>query len=404
MFPPQFEKDLGIFIQEYVQDVVAGLREVCNHSLIPIIHDIVQTISANGNIFAFGNGGSHAEADSFLFALEREVDPTIKFGSFGNPKLDGILSRRSESLFDHILTRRARKGDLVILVSASGNSCNILGASALSRKSGARTVSISANGLITKQNVPDHLIIIPLQDQQKLEEVTIATLLILARQVGLLLSGKSESIETTREIYLEKLVDGVVRIIEPELLLKIVEDIVSAFKQRAIVRVDATDGLLVAPAEHMAHNLVWDARDETREIWSNLVLSGLLPCHMTGVGNDGGCGFNQAIEVQDNGRKGDVEIVLATTLEEIKTKSLVKAAHERNMALHTICFGSDELVAPGLAQITAHLTGRLTNTRILVEQGILDQSKANDWIRKHDLALLRKKDQIRDKLVAKFGR
>ena len=206
----------------------------------------------------------------------------------------------------------------------------------------------------------------------------------------------------TNDEYVSELKNEAAHIITPQLLLSMVEDIFLAFRHSKTVRIDATTGLLDPIAEHMAHNLVWDARDESKEIWSNKVISGISGCHMTGVGNDGGCGYNLALEILDNCRGGDVEILLTTNAEDVKSRSLIKAARERAVSLHTICFGS-KFVYPGVAQIAAHLTGRLTNTRILLEQGVIDQTKAAEWFRKHDLALLRKKEEIRGKLQKIFA-
>ncbi|GEM_PF-1884318 len=406
MLTQEFEQDLHEVIQEYVQEVTGGLRKVCTSKITPIIDRLSETIEKKGTVFAFGNGGSHSEADAFLYELEQQVGDKFVFNTVGGPGGNEILDTKNEQLFEHTLKRRGREGDAALLVTASGDSVNILRASELCKQIGIRTISISANGRIanTLAAEPNYPIVIPMGDQQKLEEVTLGILVILAKQVGLKLAGKKETIEESRENYLTSINSEASRVITPQLLTNIVEGIILAFRNRGIIRIDATSGVLKAPAEHMAHNLIWDARDETKEIWSNIVLSGLSDCHMTGVGNDGGCGYNCALDLLENGREGDVEILLATNLRSVKTQSLIRAARKQGVSVHSLCFDpEDKLATVGVAQIFAHLTGRLTNTRLLVEQGVIEPDKAKNWMRTHDLALLRKKQETIKKLQKTFG-
>lgn len=408
MFTPNFEGQLDEVIREYVQDVAAGMRLVCTDILNPIRNKFVEVIRRGGNIFAFGNGGSHAEADSFLYALEKEVGIEFKFNTFGGPTQAGIIDTPLIThIFDPILERRGRAGDIALLLSASGNSQNIEFASMLCRDKQIPTISFSANGSLIQHNStsPDYPIVIPLTDQQKIEEVTLGSLLILARYVGRTLAGTPVSIDELREDYVEKLTCSVTETIPAAIVIRMAEDIVSAFKARRLVRIDAATGNMVATAEHMAHNLQWDARDGALEILPNLVRSGLLPCHLTGVGNDGGQWLNTAMEILENGILGDVEILLASSIDSISARGVVQAAGEKRVFTHVLCFNAkDDLASTGAAQIAAHLTGKTVNARILLEQEVLDPQKAKEWLRTHDLALLRKHEETSRRLGKTFSK
>lgn len=400
-FPENFDKDLDEIMHEYMRNIEVGLNQVCINTLDRACNSIADAIKCSGNIFAFGNGGSHTEADAFLFALEKELAAKLNFGSYGCPKFHELLDTKNEEIFFRTINRYGKEGDAAILVTASGNSLNILNAAKACQLKSISTISVSgkAEEFNSISASSDHSILISLNDQQQIEEVTLAVLHIMARQIGLKLTGRSESIELTRKKYLFELSRGLFDSVTSSLLINLVTSIVMAFRMRKIVRVDATHGLLVSPAEHMAHNLQWDARDEVKEVWPNLVLTGLLPCHLTGVSNDGGCGYNNAIEVRDNCISGDVEIILTTDLEDIRTKSLINATSSKGVSTYVFYIKSSDYTAVvGIAQIIAHLTGRLTNTRLLLEQGVIESASVKDWMRTHDLALLRKKYITREHL------
>jgi phosphoheptose isomerase len=338
--------------------------------------------------------------------LDKSVPDRFSFDGVGCPGMAELSDTKNDVLFRRTLMRQGREGDSAILISSSGNSLNILDASKICRERGIGSCSFSANGrLVTEPEfIPTHSVIIPLSDQQKLEEVSLAALLVLTHQIGLQLNGKSEDIQTTVDRYIEEYLEGVDRSINARVLLAVVEDIVSAFENRRVVRVDSTVAAGVDQAQHIAHNLRWDARDCSTNIQSTLILSGLLAPDITGKTNDGADGYALAMEVLENCRPGDVQILFTTTRNECRTGRIIQAAREREISLHIFEFGENELLVPALAEFAGHLLGRLTNTRVLVGEGKVDSSKAGEWMRTHDLALLRKKDETRARLERRFAR
>jgi hypothetical protein len=121
------------------------------------------------------------------------------------------------------------------------------------------------------------------------------------------------------------------------------------------------------------------------------------------VANDGGDRFNYAIEMQDNGQQGDVEILFTRDLASGPVKALILAAKQRGVIVYPFCFNAlDENTEADLAQMTGHIMGRMLNVTLLVDQGVISPASFRKQLR-NDLALLRQKDATRRKLRIAYG-
>jgi D-sedoheptulose 7-phosphate isomerase len=116
-----------------------------------IVLKIISTIKNGNKIILFGNGGSAADAQHIAaeligrFNLERQSFPAIALStdssvitSLSNDySFDLVFSRQCESLVD--------KNDLVIGISTSGNSKNVINGLQTAKKIGAYTIGLLGN-------------------------------------------------------------------------------------------------------------------------------------------------------------------------------------------------------------------------------------------------------------------
>ena len=117
------------------------------------IQEIIKCLKNNKKIIIFGNGGSAADAQHIVaefigrFMLERKSLPAIALTSnssiitaLGNDySFDKIFSRQCEGLVE--------EEDIVIGISTSGNSKNVLNGLMVSKKKGAITIGLlGSNG------------------------------------------------------------------------------------------------------------------------------------------------------------------------------------------------------------------------------------------------------------------
>ena len=113
---------------------------------------MVKSLSEGGKIISCGNGGSMCDAMHFAEELAgrfRDDRPPIAAISVSDPSF--ITCTANDYGFDHIFSRfiegTGNSGDVLMAISTSGNSENILLAAAAARKKGMKIVALtSADG------------------------------------------------------------------------------------------------------------------------------------------------------------------------------------------------------------------------------------------------------------------
>ena len=123
---------------------ISCLEEAANF----ISDEIIRIGAQRSNVWLIGNGGSASTAEHF------ETDLAFIRHDFKNLAPVSSLTSNSalitaaandvsyDDIFKVILQRKIKEGDLLISISASGNSKNILKAIEFARSEGVRTVSI----------------------------------------------------------------------------------------------------------------------------------------------------------------------------------------------------------------------------------------------------------------------
>ena len=124
-------------------------------------------IESGGKIFFMGNGGSAADSQHLAtelvsrYLVERDALPalaltvdTSAITAIGNDySFDSIFSRQIEAL--------CKEGDVVIGISTSGNSRNVIRGIEAGNSKGAGTIALTGNGGGRISKVSKHSIIIP---------------------------------------------------------------------------------------------------------------------------------------------------------------------------------------------------------------------------------------------------
>ncbi|MEY4630861.1 MAG: hypothetical protein RIQ81_981 [Pseudomonadota bacterium] len=109
---------------------------------------MVQSLRAGGCVFSCGNGGSMCDAMHFAEELTgrfRENRPAVRAISISDP---GHLSCVAndygyEFVFSRYLEAHARSGDVLLAISTSGTSKNVLRAVEVAREKGVKVVSLT---------------------------------------------------------------------------------------------------------------------------------------------------------------------------------------------------------------------------------------------------------------------
>lgn len=159
------------YIQQSLSDSVAiKLAILADKTLLNVIKIVadtcIKTLQSGNRILLAGNGGSAADAQHIAaelvsrFMYDRPGLPAIALTT-DTSMLTAIGNDYGyERLFERQLEANARKGDLFIGITTSGNSPNILRAIERCRDLGVTSVGLAGSGGKI-QTMCDHLIAVP---------------------------------------------------------------------------------------------------------------------------------------------------------------------------------------------------------------------------------------------------
>jgi len=169
------------FIQEYLTDIKRLLGSV-EENLINEIDKLVSTlIEARENkntIFIMGNGGSASTASHFVGDLSKGtiVDGFPRFKAVAlTDNIPNMLAWANDEGYEQIFVEQLKNlmepGDIVIGISASGNSVNIIKAIEYANRNGGLTVGLSGGDGGKLVKCAQESIHVPSSYMQRVEDI-----------------------------------------------------------------------------------------------------------------------------------------------------------------------------------------------------------------------------------------
>lgn len=161
------------------QQTIARVAEECSGSIAAVGDLMVNVLQQGGAIYWCGNGGSAADSQHLAaelvgrFKRDRRAlrsaalstDTSVLTCVANDYSFDEIFSRQIEAL--------GRPGDLLVGISTSGNSANVLRAFAAAKAHGLHTVGLLGKDGGEAKELVDHAIIIPSQTTARIQEAHI---------------------------------------------------------------------------------------------------------------------------------------------------------------------------------------------------------------------------------------
>ncbi len=158
------------------RDVITRIEKELSPLIAEMVTLLVETFTHGGKLLVMGNGGSAADAQHFVaeivgrFKMERRGLPAVALSTdtsiltaIGNDYgFEMIFRRQVEAL--------AVPGDLVVGISTSGNSPNVLQALELARERGCRTVGLLGKDGGDIKDVCHLALIVPSNDTPRVQE------------------------------------------------------------------------------------------------------------------------------------------------------------------------------------------------------------------------------------------
>lgn len=179
----------NIALQKYLQEQAEILTTIAEL--------LIQAFQKGNKVFLFGNGGSAADAQhiacelSGKFYLNRNPLPAIALTT-NTSSLTAIGNDYGyEEVFARQVKGLVREGDIVIGISTSGNSPNVLRGTEQAKQMGATTVAFTGQGGKLKE-LTDYVLSIPSNDTPRIQEAHITAGHIICYLVEKALFGDSE--------------------------------------------------------------------------------------------------------------------------------------------------------------------------------------------------------------------
>ena len=149
-----------ISLEDYIKNGVEARKAIDKEKIRNFSKKIGDSLLLGGKLMAFGNGGSAADAQHFVgeldghFTSERRALPAIAL-STNTSSLTAIANDYSyDEVFSRPVSALATDKDIVVGISTSGNSKNVIKAIQAAREKGAYTVAFTGrSGGKLKDNV-----------------------------------------------------------------------------------------------------------------------------------------------------------------------------------------------------------------------------------------------------------
>jgi D-sedoheptulose 7-phosphate isomerase len=142
---------------------------------------LIEAIKKDCNIFACGNGGSHCDAMHFAEELTgRYKKDRRALGALALGESSHLTCTANDFGFEHVFSRQleglGRANDLLIALSTSGNSQNVLQAVGMAKKKSLRTVGLLGKDGGQLKNQVDLAIVVPSANTARIQELHIKIL------------------------------------------------------------------------------------------------------------------------------------------------------------------------------------------------------------------------------------
>lgn len=168
-------------VKDIIRESIAVKTTVLNDtglvaSVSQIVDLIVDRFRAGNHLYFCGNGGSAADAQhlaaefSGRFYIDRDALPSEALHC-NTSYLTAVANDYSYDLiYSRLIRGIGKKGDILVGMSTSGNSVNIIKAFETAREKGITTIAMTGEGGGKLAPLSDHLVDIPSRNTPRIQE------------------------------------------------------------------------------------------------------------------------------------------------------------------------------------------------------------------------------------------
>ncbi|QJT11199.1 phosphoheptose isomerase [Oceanidesulfovibrio marinus] len=171
---------MSLTFKRYIDNLRKGLQLLNEDGVLRLTQCLKRAFAENRQVFICGNGGSAANsihiANDFLYGVGRHLGKGLRVHSLSaNPAILTCLANDISyaEIYSEQLRTMAGEGDVLLILSGSGNSPNVLRALETARELGMETAALLGYDGGECLNCCDIPIHIKLDDMQVAEDVQV---------------------------------------------------------------------------------------------------------------------------------------------------------------------------------------------------------------------------------------
>ena len=178
-------------LKEFEESISVKKRFVNDNAdtIIEVANLIADTFNSGGKLLLFGNGGSAADASHIAaefvnrFKMERPAFPAIALNT-DMAVLTSIANDYSyDSVFERQLKALGQAGDVVIAISTSGSSPNVIKAVETAKRKKIKTIAFTGEKGDRLASQSDYVFAIPSNNTPRIQETHITLAHVLCQMV-----------------------------------------------------------------------------------------------------------------------------------------------------------------------------------------------------------------------------
>jgi len=183
-------------VNDYLDQVAGLIRAVPRDALRAVVDRLWRAYCEDAQIFTCGNGGSGATASHLAVDLSKGIGAQPGRRRFrvislvdSMPTLTAYANDWGyEHVFSEPLRNLVHPGDVLLAVSASGRSENVLEAARVAREAGASVMGLTGRDGGDLIGLSDHCVAVPSESMQQIEDAH----LVIAHAIYLELAARAE--------------------------------------------------------------------------------------------------------------------------------------------------------------------------------------------------------------------
>ena len=164
-------------ISSYIDKVIESCKLINHDEIINIYDVLIETVNAGGKIYICGNGGSASTASHFqtdlnnAFSIVSQTMPAICLAD-NLSTITAISNDYSyDEVFRHQLKYTLNERDILITISGSGNSSNVVKAAEYAKSKKSSVISLVGFDGGKLKGVSDYCFHVPINNMQISEDL-----------------------------------------------------------------------------------------------------------------------------------------------------------------------------------------------------------------------------------------